>query len=309
MMIVQRMAASAVPTELQPRINSFSLYASIPFVSLWKTMSGTPVCWVLLEGTRIVAALPGVEFRPHPFTCFQAMVDGLYARIWVDESSSLNMTEAAGYISHALAMAGYARLYLTDFECEFPVSHGFQRQENETLVVDISNPDWEPPDATLRSEIRKAGREGVTVEPYDSGRHRKRFLELMTSTEHRHKRPPKYCDSFFDALALLAEQERRIRWVIGEVDGKLAASHIFLVDGASVLHWQVYFDKNFSFAKPNQYILYSMTRQLANEGVTRLNLGMSPPGAEGLAAYKEKWGALPYAYPTYVHRSWLGKLL
>jgi len=47
---------------------------------------------------------------------------------------------------------------------------------------------------------------------------------------------------------------------------------------------------------------------LRERGVTRLNLGASLPEAEGLIAYKEKWGGAPVRYRSLVRKSGVGRL-
>lgn len=308
MINIQRLPAAALPEELGALLERHSLMASPSFARLWRTMNGLPVCWVLRQDGRVGAALMGVEFRAHPLTRFQAMVDGLYARLWVSPDSGLERPAALSLMMNALPLSGYARVLVTDFAREFPEQIDCPRRACETLLVDISRPDWEPPDSTLRSEIRKAEREKLPVEPFEPSRHMESFLALMRQTEKRHGRSPKYKPQFFEELGKLAQADKRIRWRHCEIEGKPAASHIFLIDGPMALHWQVYFDKRFSFAKPNQYLLFVMAKELAAEGVTTLNLGASPPGAEGLAAYKKKWGGVSYRYPMFYRYSWIGRL-
>jgi hypothetical protein len=309
MIHIQRLPAAALPDDLGAQLENFSLFASPSFAGLWRTMGGLPVCWLLREEGKIAAALTGVEFRPHPLTRFQAMVDGLYGRLWLAPDSGLERPAALSLMMNALPLAGYARTFITDFHREYPEQNNYPARPCETTLVDISNPAWEPPDPTLRSEIRKAEREGITSVPFEADKHTEPFLKLMRQTEHRHGRSPKYTPNFFRELARLAQSDRRIRWRYCEIDGRPAASHVFLVDGTSALHWQVYFDKSFSFAKPNQFILFTMARELVADGVTILNLGASPPGADGLTAYKEKWGGTTYRYPLYYRYSWIGRLL
>jgi len=309
MINIQRLSATALPDDLGAHLETFSLFASPSFAGLWRTMGGLPVCWLLRQEGKVAAALTGVEFRPHPLTRFQAMVDGLYGRLWLSPEAPLDRPAALSLMMNALPLAGYARLFVTDFDREYPEHNRYPARAGETTLIDIGNPEWEPPDATIRSEIRKAEREGITIVPFDPDRHLGPFLALMAQTEHRHGRRPKYTPKFFGELARLSLTDRRIRWRFCEIHGRPAASHIFLVDGAMALHWQVYFDKSFSYAKPNQYILFTAAREMAREGVTRLNLGSSPPGADGLIAYKEKWGGVTYRYPIYYRYSWIGRLL
>ena len=73
-----------------------------------------------------------------------------------------------------------------------------------------------------------------------------------------------------------------------ERENDVAASHIYFIDNDTALNWQIYFNKKFSSLKPNQYILFTMARRLAAEGVRYLNLGATPPEASGLETYKNK---------------------
>ena len=91
-------------------------------------------------------------------------------------------------------------------------------------------------------------------------------------------------------------------------DGAAAASHINLIEGDMLVNWQVYYDKQFSSAKPNQYLLIDAIRRGYNAGVRRVNFGATPDDAEGVRNYKEKWGGTPYSYQTLIHRRGLGRL-
>ncbi len=137
----------------------------------------------------------------------------------------------------------------------------------ETTLVDISDPEWVPPDEKLRSEIRKAEREGITMEPFEWGRHHEHFLRLMEATERRHGNPPRYPPEFFRRLADLAGRDDRVHWVWCEHEGKPACSHIYILEGGMLQVWQIYFDKAFSFLKPNQYISFAMCRRMAARGI------------------------------------------
>jgi CelD/BcsL family acetyltransferase involved in cellulose biosynthesis len=129
----------------------------------------------------------------------------------------------------------------------------------------------------------------------------------MEQTEKRHGRKPKYIRSFFTALFDLAQKDDRIDWTIVQVENRAAASHINLIDNDQLLNWQVYFDKDYSWLKPNQYLLVQAAQRAYTVGVTKLCLGATPDDADGVAAYKKKWGGQPHRYQTLVyHRKGLG---
>lgn len=272
-------------------------------------MGGREIVWVVSEKRRPVAALLGVEFGRGPVVRFQAMPDGCYSAICPLTDEPLDMTLVANTLLDGLYRYGYVKIYLNDYFHEFPASQHFTCQQQETLLIDISDPDWQPPDKTLQSEIRKAQREDVAIEKFSAHGHMPSFLHLMHATEKRHGREPKYSDAFFEELAALAHSDPRVRWFQIMNGDQAAASHIFLVDRNMALHWQVYFDKTHSSLKPNQLLLYTVAKQLASEGVRTLNLGSSSGADESLLHYKGKWGGVPHRYITWQHVAGLGKLL
>jgi len=304
---VERYTLADIPHSLTSRLNELSFFGSPGFVKLWESMNGTGVYWVVRSGERVVATMPGVEFRQRPFTRFQSMVDGCYTGCACDavfDNSAMNAEELMG----AVARAGYAKIVVNDYWRGL-VSHPEYRVDSaETMLVNIQSPDWQPPDQKLCSEIRKAEREGVQIKPFAAVEHMDKFLHLMKNAESRHGRKPKYPPEFFASLARLAESDDRVQWRCVECEGELAVSHINFRDGRMVLNWQIYFDKRFSHLKANQYMLYRTAVELAQGGGIHLNLGASPPEAESLVAYKEKWGGNTYSYPVYQRHSWIGKL-
>jgi hypothetical protein len=307
-MKIERLELSQLPEATALELHEHTLYSSPRFAELWSSMGGTGVCWLLSERGKVTASLTGIEFRFRPFTRFQAMPDGLYAGYSSQDSDGDERKANLQALLDRLLSHGYAKLFVTDFRNEFGNISGFERRDCCTIGVDISEPGWQPPDPSIRSEIRKAEREEVRIENLDTARHLPGFLELMRGTEERHKRSPKYSDRFYRDLAELARFDPRVQWVVVEHKRNVAASHIYLVDRDSALYWQSFFDKKYSFLKPNQYMLYRMAGRLAAQGVKTLNLGGSPESAEGLRNFKEKWGGVELPYPTYTHNSWAGRL-
>ncbi len=287
-----------------------SFFASAGFLRLWQSIGGRPVVWAAEAESKYIGLLPGIEFGKGPVRRFQAMPDGCYGRIYFSaETPEDERQKIAELFSEVLVEAGYAKLFLFDFHGTFVPGADMQTERCSTQLVDISGRDWQPPDKKLQSEIRKSEREGVVIENFDRDRHMPGFLDLMQRTEERHGRGPKYPPEFFKALSDLAAEDPRVIWTWCEHEGEAVSSHISFVDGTMVLNWQVYFDKKFSFLKANQLMLYSLAREMAAKGITTLNLGASPPEADSLSSYKEKWGAQIFKYPCYSRSNLLGRLV
>jgi len=298
-----------LPDSVRLQLHRHSFFGSPGFAELWESMGGTAVCWIVTDKGEPVAAMTGVEFRRRPITRFQAMPDGCYAQLYAAIEISAERLKLGKELLSAVWKAGYAKVYVSDYFRQFGLEPDADCAMSETLVVDISSPDWQPPDQKLLSEIRKAEREGVEVLTFDASRHLDAFLDLMTGTERRHGRRPKYSQDFFRRLARLAETDNRVRWLYVHRNGAPVVSHIYFVERPMALNWQIYYDKEYSSLKANQYTMFTTARMLAKSGVTHLNLGATPPEAESVKSYKEKWGGAVHAYPMSVRKSWLGRIL
>lgn len=308
-MKVTRLTADQIDEDVLESLTGDSLLQSKPFASLWECTAGKVIFWAAWQDSEIVALLPGVEFGMRPMRRFQAMPDGLGGGILMRSQNTTLHDQATGAILKAVAEAGYLKVYITDFDNRLKLPSDYSLLPCSTTLVDISDADWMPPDRKLQSELRKAEREQVIIQPFRPESHLKDFTILMEATERRHERKPKHTARFFEALAKLDATDDRIIWLWCEQDGHPVVSHICLVDGKTALHWQVCYDKAYSFLKANQYMLLQLISRLKKLGVTHLNLGASPPDAEGLIEYKSKWGGERYEYNCYVYKSWLGRWL
>lgn len=272
-------------------------------------MGGTPTYLAVEDEGRVVACLPGVEFGLKLIKRFQAMPNGCYAQLLVDPMYAERREVLGHAVLDYLASSGYVKAYITDFYDHFGIDERFDREPTSTLLVDIRDPEWEPPDRKTCQQIRKGVREGRRIERFDWNRHHANFMYLMHSSANRLGREPSYKPDFFRALAQLADTDDRIRWVWMEHDGTPVASSIFLVEGKQLLHWQVYFDEEYGHLQPNKLIPFLMAREWAAQGGHYLNLGASPADVPGVAEYKAKWGGETSAFDTLVRRSGMGKLV
>ena len=208
----------------------------------------------------------------------------------------------------AVARRRYAKTWIFDLRGTLAGHPAFATAPCETRLVEIADPEWTPPDRKLQSQVRKAVREGIRVERFEWDRHHRGFLALAALTASRQGRRPRYPAAFFRALADLACRDERVVWRWCEREGRPAASHIYFVEGGVLQAWQSFYDKAFSFLKPNQYIRFTLCREMARRGVGRFNLGSTPVGATGLAYYKSRWGGKRVTYASHVRQEPLGCL-
>ena len=308
-MKVRRCQISEIQSDKVDSLTKDSFFASKGFMDLWSSVGGKPVYWVAESGDLLRAIFPGVEFGRGPLKRFHSMPDGCYGRMFFSSGNDADNRAIGRLVMREIGQAGYLKAHVYDFYNRLSGNSSFTTEKCETSIVDIAGSSWMPPDKKIQSEIRKAEKEGINVETFDLSRHMEKFLALMLSTEERHERKPKYSPAFFEGLARLAETDNRVVWQWCEHNGRAVSSHINFIEAPMALNWQVYFDKSSSFLKANQYLLYNFAKQATGAGVKRLNLGASPPDAEGLIQYKEKWGGRTYTYNCYRRLSRLGRML
>jgi Acetyltransferase (GNAT) domain len=294
-----RRPLAEIPEDVLARLSEGAFFTSRGFAELWGARGGRPVAWTLEDDGAIAALLPGVEYGFGPFASFLSMPDGCYGGVLVDPALAAERPRFASALLAAVRQRGYARAWVFDFHRTLPATESAATSELETAVIDISDPRWAPPDAKLRSQARKAAREGIRVERFDWDRHGEAFLALVETTARRHHAVPRYGRAFYAALAQLARRDERVVWRWCAHDGRPACAHIYFVERGMLQAWQTYFDTAFSFLKPNPFIRIDTCRAQAARGVTRLNLGCTPSYASSLAYYKHRWGGERVTYPAW----------
>jgi len=308
-MKASRYLSTKLPAAAHACLTGVSLFASLPFAAVWETLGGRPVVWVVEDGGEIAAVLPGVEFGRGPLRRFAAMPDGLYARLLIPPRFYDRLPEVSAVLWEAMIKERYTKLFVYDFHHRLEPDARLKEITLTTSLVDIDREDWEPPDRKLRTEIRKAEREGIVLQSMDWERHGESFLALMRATEAMHDREAKYSPEFFARLAELSLTDARVQWLWCEHEGRAAASQIYFVEDDMLLGWQMYYDRQFSHLKANQFLIQRMCREAYRHGVRRLNLGGTPEAATGTDFFKQRWGGYTYEYTGYELKQGIGRLV
>lgn len=307
-MRVVRLPLAHVPAADWDRLAGDSFFASRGFVELWRHAGGRPMAWIAEDAGRIAALLPGVEYGRGPWRRLASLPDGCYGGVRLDGALEAERPRFVTAILDAIARAAYAKACVFDFHRSLGAHSAFFSETETTRLAEIGVPGWQPPDAKLRSQVRKAGREGVRVEPFDASRHRDGLLSLVAGSARHHGRRQRHPAALYDALAALAARDPRVRWFWCERDGRPVATHVYFVECDALQAWQSHFDRTFSFLKPNQYIRHAACLAAARDGVRWLNLGCTPPEATGLAYYKARWGGTTVRYASWYRWRGLGAL-
>ena len=299
---------SEIPAADLLRLAGDSFFASPGFLALWTAQGGHPGAWLAEEGGRPVAMLAGVEYGAGPIARFASGPDDCYGGLRLDADAEGERAAVGAALLERVVRRRYAKAWIFDFHRTLPAVPGFAAVEAETRLVDISAPGWTPPDRGLLAHVRCAERAGLRVERFDWDRHAGAFLALVRHTAAFQGRRPRHAQAFYRALAGLAERDDRVVWRWCEHRGLPVASHIYFVECGMLQAWQSHHDRRHASLRANPYIRFTLCREMARRGVGRLNLGATPAGAGGLAAYKARWGGAPVRYPGYVRIGPLGRL-
>lgn len=309
-MIVEKISSSQLDDKIINELCRSSFFASKNYLNLWSAINGQGCYFVVKDQDSLLAIMPAVEFGKSPVKRVQSMPDGTYSTIYfknpMDDNLKIELTKL---IIQLLLKYGYIKIDLFDYNDSLKVVDKFDKITLSTHLIEITDKDWIPPDKKIQSELRKAKRENVIIDQFDPEKHFGKFIELMKSTEARHGRDPKYNDEFYEKLARLSSKDTRVNWLWCEHGGEAVSSHINIYENEMLLNWQVFFDKQFSFLKANQLMIYRSVKEAQLKGCRYFNMGASPEDALGLIEYKKKYGSVEYVYPLYRYRSVLGKIV
>jgi hypothetical protein len=272
--------------------------------SLWETIGATAVCWVVTDDSNSTMLFPVVEFGRRPYCRMQAMPDGLYADVIV-QSQDETFTSLAGDLLMEKFTRYYARSNIHDFYRRFsfkklPVSHA------RTLVVDISDGNWQPPDSEIRRNIRQHSEGAGAITNANSVQFDDIWKLIVKSHEARNEKP-RYPRSFYLRLLKLSESDPDIRWYVQRRDEAISCSQVFFRIEDQLLYWQAYLERNLAGDRPAQGMLMHAIRDGQQSGAVLLNLGGSPGDAHELIDYKKRCGGVEREYPVIIARRGLGR--
>lgn len=262
---------------------------------------------------RLVAGLPAVITRRLGVSSFDSMPNhtygsALFAEGLPEESKDDFIENVAQYLTRRR----FSRITITDFDGQLRKRDriSLRPERSFTHMVVIDSIGTFEPHRRIKRDLRIGAKSETKIVPVRSDSDIDAFYRLYHLTERRHgRRRPLYRRGFFKALADVMADSNLLYWPSLEIDGKTVASQINFIHGNTLVNWRVVSDYERRRYKPSQLLLYDAIEKAAAMGVTRINLGASPPEAEGLIAYKERWGGMKVEFDIYTHRSRLRRMM
>lgn len=146
----------------------------------------------------------------------------------------------------------------------------------------------------LRSQIRKAGKNGLTVELSENNAAHQKLVEdfyQIYTWNMRQLASPSHALKWFKTILECYDQQARVCVVYNE--GQAIGAGIVLLNGqVAAIPWASTLSQ-FNRLAPNMLLYWSLLENATDSGMTVFDFGRSSYG-EGTYKFKTQWGAEPY---------------
>jgi hypothetical protein len=140
-----------------------------------------------------------------------------------------------------------------------------------------------------KRNIRKAAKEGVTVNAFDTFESIKEFFRLNCMTRKRHGLPPQPF-KFFKNLHKYIISNNQGMVLLASYDSQTIGGAIFFHFGNKALYKFGASDLRFQNLRANNIIMWEAIRRYSKEGYSELCFGRTEPENSGLRQFKTGWG-------------------
>jgi CelD/BcsL family acetyltransferase involved in cellulose biosynthesis len=143
---------------------------------------------------------------------------------------------------------------------------------------------------SVQRNIRKAEREGVTVEFGTDRAAVRAYYDLHCRTRTRHGAPPQPF-RFFEALGTHILEKGHGFIALARHNGRAIAGAVFFRFARTAIYKFSASDERFQELRGPNLVIWQSLRRLINAGVMELDFGKTSQANEGLRRFKRQWGA------------------
>jgi hypothetical protein len=145
-------------------------------------------------------------------------------------------------------------------------------------------------DGSVRRAVRKAEKDGVTVEVSQSLGAMEDFYSLQCLTRKKHGLPPQPFSFFVNIYRHILSENRGLIAVASHRGRKIAASVYFFLGGRAIYKFGAS-DAAAQHLRGNNLVMWTAMKWLVQNGAKKLHLGRSSLSNEGLRRFKLNLGA------------------
>lgn len=192
------------------------------------------------------------------------------------------------------------RLVRTWFD-DFPPPEGFsvRRAVQHVLEIEPAREGARRLPSSIRRNVKKAEKAGVTVETVESTDEMKRLFELYRETMQRHHAAVFWPWPFMESLCRRLVPAGTAEVLAARREGEVLAGMILLHD-RDVTYYFLGASKQEALAmRPNDLLFETVIRRCEDAGRRYFDFMTSSAQDDGLARFKEKWGARRETFGIY----------
>ena len=150
---------------------------------------------------------------------------------------------------------------------------------------------FEKLDGSVRQGVRKAVKDGVTVEVSTSEQAVREFYDLQCLTRKRHGLPPQPWAFFLNIWRHIVSQKQGVVVLAAWRGVKIGGAAFFYLGGRAIYKYGAS-DLARQHLRPNNLVMWTGVQWLAQNGAKTLHLGKTSLANEGLRRFKLNLGAV-----------------
>ena len=229
---------------------------------------------------------------------------GGYGGLLLRSDIKLRAGDCFGRMREAVCRLQPCLWEIVDFEGRmgYLVGYGFQRRRAATHVLDLKEQESRSRQKTKRGAVQSAKR-GVEIKEIEDEDHLKACYCLLQQRDRAYGQNTKYPYEFFRNIwkELAAKGYARIALAISQE--RIIGFSIDLFHDDTAVYWDGASHPEFRSLRPADALIQAAITWALKRGGRWLNLGGSPPEAQGLVRFKENWGGRMREYDVYRRQS------
>lgn len=284
-----------------------SIYHTAEWAGLWPAAFPfyRAVFAVALQAGRYLAGMPAVIRGRFPLARAYSMPMGTYGGLLARPGLKGRTEDRFAGLMGALRTLKPCLIEVVDFEGRhaFLAKHGCVSRQARTHLVDLEAHRRLSKQKTKRGAVQSSKR-GVVVRDLIDEADLAYCHRLLAERDRGFGQAVKYPLDFFQKLWRDLAPLGRARIGLAIIDSRIIGFTVDLAFGDTVIYWDGATESEYRNLRPADALIRATIDWGLGKGCRWLNLGGSPPGAEGLVRFKENWGGQERSYPVYTNQAW-----
>ncbi|MBI5806474.1 GNAT family N-acetyltransferase [candidate division TA06 bacterium] len=210
-----------------------------------------------------------------------------------------------------LAMSGplVARQNIVDFNGLIDWGlYGFEDTVLQTHIVEMGEYAQDPFHLRKRGAVQ-ARKHGVEIRPLRNEGEISICHQIIKDRDRRLGQATRYPLELYRSIFHSISPGGRLWWRLAVRENQILGFALSFIDSKTVHYWDGASYGAQARYRPGDALYGDIFTMAAGRGIRQVNLGASPPGAEGLVGFKQAWGGRPKEYHSYLRQAgWINLL-